>query len=250
MDFNYIEKNIILKYWKTLIRKNINNISVNKFIKKPYLENYIITLSGFNNNNILSRKILDLIDSNEITNEELFLYVYFNIELNNEQKKNIELFFLNNEEINNDKNEDISEFFISIITYVIKYFKFYETVTELLFEKNDEDNELYNFILLFVKNKKNEINLYLKKNVKFRIFYYYIDDLLDSYETMFNFLIKFELINNCEKKDILHLFLKNLFTPWYEIYKKDILENNVNEKIKKYAIKNNFLSRILCSNNI
>ena len=79
MDFNYIEKNIILKYWKTLIRKNISNISVNKFIKKPYLENYIIKLVSYDND-ILCKKILDLIESNEITNEELFLYIYFNID--------------------------------------------------------------------------------------------------------------------------------------------------------------------------
>jgi len=249
MDFNYVEKNIILKYWKTLIRKNISNISVNKFIKKPYLENYIIKLVSYNND-ILCKKILDLIDSNEITNEELFLYIYFNIDLNSEQKKNIELFLLNNEESNNDATEEINNFFISIITYVIKYFKFYEMVTELLFETNNEDNELYNFILVFIKNKKYEINMYLKRNVKFRIFYYYMDDLLSSFETMFNFLIEFELVDKCEKKDILHLFLKNLFTPWYDIYKKDLLDNNVNEKIKDHVIKNNFISRILCSNNI
>lgn len=249
MDFNYVEKNIILKYWKTLIRKNISNISVNKFIKKPYLENYIIKLVNYDND-ILCKKILDLIDSNEITNEELFLYIYFNIDLNSEQKKNIELFLLNNEESNNDATEEINNFFISIITYVIKYFKFYEMVTELLFETNNEDNELYNFILVFIKNKKHEINMYLKRNVKFRIFYYYMDDLLSSFETMFNFLIEFELVDKCEKKDILHLFLKNLFTPWYDIYKKDLLDNNVNEKIKDHVIKNNFISRILCSNNI
>jgi hypothetical protein len=249
MDFNYIEKNIILKYWKTLIRKNISNISVNKFIKKPYLENYIIKLVSYDND-ILCKKILDLIESNEITNEELFLYIYFNIDLNNEQKKNIELFLLNNEESNNSTNEEINNFFISIIIYVIKYFKFYEMVAELLFETNNEDNELYNFILVFIKNKKHEINMYLKRNVKFRIFYYYIDDLSNSFETMFNFLIEFELVDKCEKKDILHLFLKNLFTPWYDIYKKDLLDNNVNEKIKDHVIKNNFISRILCSNNI
>ena len=157
---------------------------------------------------------------------------------------------LNDEEINNGKNKEINNFFISIITYIVKYFKFYEMVTELLFETRNEDNELYNFILVYIKNKNYETNIYLKRNIKFRIFYYYMDDLFNSFENMFNFLIKFELMKDCSKKDILHLFLKNLFTPWYEIYKKYILDNNVNEKIKEHVIKNNFLSRILCSQNI
>ena len=49
-----------------------------------------------------------------------------------------------------------------------------------------------------------------------------------------------------DKKEILNLFLKNIFISWYNIYKKDILENKVNDKIKSYSINNNILSRILC----
>ena len=52
---------------------------------------------------------------------------------------------------------------------------------------------------------------------------------------------------NISKKDILNLFLKNLFNNWYNIYKEDMLENKVNNIIRKYEIKNNtIISKILC----
>ena len=57
MDFDEFEKNIIFEYWKTLKRKNISNISYNNFIKKPYLENYIINLSIIIDNTCLLNNI-------------------------------------------------------------------------------------------------------------------------------------------------------------------------------------------------
>ena len=44
-NYDFIEKETIFKYWNTLTRKNINDIPMNKLIKKPYLEKYIIKLS-------------------------------------------------------------------------------------------------------------------------------------------------------------------------------------------------------------
>ena len=137
MDFNYIEKNIIFKYYETLIRKNISNIDNHKFIKKPYLENYIIELSSILDNNILHTKINTLLDSNKITNEEIFLFINNNIELNNEQKKSIEIFFLD-DQINKINNNIITE----IIIYQVKYFRFYQIVTELLFENNNTNGAI------------------------------------------------------------------------------------------------------------
>ena len=87
MNFNSHEKKLIYEYWKTLSRKNISNIQNNKFIKKPYLENYIISLSINLDNNSLKEKILNLINSNKITNEELFLFINNIFDLNNDMKK-------------------------------------------------------------------------------------------------------------------------------------------------------------------
>ena len=228
MNFEFIEDTITNKYFGTLTRKNIVNIQNNKFIKKPYIEKYIVELSTILNKDNLKKDVIELLECNEITNEELFLFIKNNIDINID----IKIFF-------NDIESD-NEISIKIIIYQIKYFRFYNVVTELLFDNNEEDNELYNFILIFIKNKNSEIKTYLKKNMKFNVFYCYLNDLYNNYESIMKILLKLD------KKEILNMFLKNLFTNWYNIYKKDILENKVNDKIKNYVINRNILSRILC----
>jgi hypothetical protein len=241
MDFEYIEKNIIHKYWETLSRKNILNLQINKFIKKPYIENYIIELSNNIDQKILEKKILELLECNKITNEEIFLFINNIIEISIENKKIIEKFLFKNE-----SNNECSDIYIEIINYQIKYFRFYNTIIELLFDDESENNELYNFILIFIKDKKREINNYSKKNIKFKIFYYYLCDLYVSFESLIKLLVKYELFIEVDKKETLNLFIKNIFTNWYNIYRKDILENKVNDKIKDYNINRSILSRILC----
>jgi hypothetical protein len=246
MNFNYIEENIIFEYWKTLSRKNISNIQNNKFIKKPYLENYIIKLSVNLENNNLIKKILNLININKITNEELFLFINNNIDLENDNKKKIELYFFNN-----ISDENFNKLAVQIIIFQIKYFRFYITITELLFDCDIENNELYNFILIYIKNNNNEITEYCKKNIKFNIFNNYLNDLFLNFKNLFNLLIKYKLFEkSIEKNEILNLFLKNLFLNWYNIYKKDIIENKINDKIKNFTLKKNLLSTILCMPNI
>jgi hypothetical protein len=246
MNFNYIEENIIFEYWKTLSRKNISNIQNNKFIKKPYLENYIIKLSINLENKILIKKTLNLLNINKITNEELFLFINNNIDLQNYNKKKVELYFLDN-----ISDKSFNKLAIQIIIFQVKYFRFYITITELLFDCDIENNELYNFILIYIKNNNNEITEYCKKNIKFNIFNFYLKDLFLNFQTLFNLLIKYKLFEkSLEKNDILNLFLKNLFLNWYNIYKKDIIENKINDKIKDYTLKKNLLSTILCLPNI
>ena len=241
-----LEEEMVIKYWKTLIRKNVSNIPVNKFIKKPYLENYIIKLSVINNDQELVKKIISLLNNDKINNEELFLFMNNNFDFD-DQKKEIEKFFLDN----NTQNEEFNKLSIEIINYQTKYFRFYQTVTELLFDSISEDNELYNFILIYIKNKNSEIKNYTKKNIKFAIFYHYIKELEDQYYSIFKLLIYYKLLNiEYSKKDILNFFLKNLFINWYSIYKTDISEDRVNEKIKDYTLSKGIISKLLCLPNI
>lgn len=241
-----LEEDMVIKYWKTLIRKNVSNIPLNKFIKKPYLENYIIKLSVITNDQDLITKIISLFNNDKISNEELFLFMNNNFEFDN-QKKEIEKFFLDN----NFQNEEFNKLSVEIINYQTKYFRFYQIVTELLFDSVSEDNELYNFILIYIKNKNSEIKNYTKKNIKFAIFYHYIKELEEHYDNIFKLLIYYKLLNiEYNKKDTLNLFLKNLFINWYSIYKTDISENRVNEKIKDHVLSKGIISRLLCLPNI
>ena len=241
-----LEEEMVIKYWKTLIRKNVSNIPLNKFIKKPYLENYIIKLSVIDNDKDLVTKIISLINNDKVNNEELFLFMNNNFEFDN-QKKEIEKFFSDN----NTQNEEFNKLSIEILIYQTKYFRFYQTVTELLFDSASEDNELYNFILIYIKNKSSEIKNYEKKNVKFAIFYHYIKELENHYDNIFKLLIYYKLLTiEYNKKDILNFFLKNLFINWYSIYKTDISEDRVNEKIKDYVVSKGIISRLLCLPNI
>jgi hypothetical protein len=241
-----LEEEMVIKYWKTLIRKNVSNIPLNKFIKKPYLENYIIKLSVINNDQELVKKIISLINNDKINNEELFLFMNNNFNFD-DQKKEIEKFFLDN----NTQNEEFSKLSVEILVYQTKYFRFYQTVTELLFDSVSEDNELYNFILIYIKNKNSEIKNYTKKNIKFAIFYHYIKELEELYDNIFTLLIYYKLLTiEYNKKDVLNFFLKNLFINWYSIYKTDISEDRVNEKIKDYVLSKGIISRLLCLPNI
>ena len=232
MDIEYIQHTVIHKYWKTLKRKNVANIITNKFIKKPYLENYIIELSINLEDKNLSDNIFKLLELNKITNEELLLFINNTIDLDNDKKK-VEIYFLNK---NNDNN--FTKLAHEIILYQVKYFRFYHTITELLFDSDIENNELYNFILIYIKNNKKDIKDYLKKNINFYIFHYYLADLFSIFTNIINLLEKIELFNNNE---VFNLFLKKIFINWYNIYKQDILDNKVNDKIKDYVIKKNII---------
>jgi len=236
-----VEENILNKYCKTLSRKNILNMQINKFIKKPYLENYIIQLSSNVDKESLEREIVKMYEYNKITVEELLLFVNSNIEKIVNGKNHLENFFFKNEE---------NHFITDIILFQIEYFKFYNIVTELLFDNKEEDNELYYFILIFIKNKPNEIKIYIRNNVKFKIFYWNLFKLESYYSNIIRSLVHYHLYPSVNEKEILNLFIKNLFTNWYKIYKNDLLENKVNEKIKNYVVKRNILSQILCLPNI
>lgn len=243
MELNNKEKNIINNYWKTLKRKNISNISVNKFIKKPYIEKYIIDLSVYIDKNELIEKILNLFENNVITNDEILFFINNYIDISNYNKKNIEKIFLEND----ISDDSIKEICIEIILYSIDYFRIYETISELLFNCDEENNELYHFIYVYIKNNKKEIKLYVHKNIKFKIFYYYLNDLYNHFIKMNNIFMKNNLI--CNNNDYFNNFIKLIFNNWYSIYKKDVMNNHVEIKVQPYIIKKNIFSRLLCMNN-
>ncbi len=276
MSFNDFENNVIFEYWKTLKRINILNIPSNNFIKKPYLEKYIIDLSVIINNNDLIKNIAENIDNN-ISGEDVLLYITSNIELSTKERKKLESFLINyndqedqddkdnkddkdykdnnddkddkdeHNELNNEKNKLYYKISIKIIEYQIKYFRFYQTIIELLFNSDKENNELYNFIYVFIKNNINNIRTYSKKNLHFLLFNNYLNELFNLYKDIFKLLVDNDFIDNeYNDKDIRNFFIQNIFKNWYLIYKKDVVDNKFEEKCKPYRYKINILSKILC----
>lgn len=248
MNYEDFEKNTIFEYWKTLIRKNILSIPNNKFLKKPYSENYIINMSDVTDDSILLNKIFKLINNNDINNEDIILFLNSNFEWSNsDEKKYMEQYFLEGE----FEEEIYSKITVQTLLYQVKYFRLYFLISELLFDLDEENNELYYFIFLFIRNNKNDIRIYLKKNFKFKLFHYYINQLFDCYLNLFNLLYEHDFIETKYKeREIYNLFLKNIFLNWYNIYKNDIMENKLTEKIKEYQFKKSFLSKILCLPNV
>jgi hypothetical protein len=239
-DFKFI-----IDYWKTLERKKIFNIKTSEFIKKPYLENYIIQLATFSDFNLINLKIKELINNNIIELQDIILFLKNNFEFNLDEKKKLENYFLKN----NFDNFIINLFTFEIIIYQIKYFRFYQIIIELLFD-NDDKNELYNFIFIYIKNKKNKINNLKQKNLKFIIFHFYLEELSLVYLKIYKLLLKYKFINNINSLNInlniQNLFIKNLFNNWYNIYKKDILDNKFNSKIINLSNYKSIIKRILC----
>jgi hypothetical protein len=239
MDINTLEKKVLNNYLKTLNRYNISNIPVNTYIRKPYIEQYIIDITE----NDINKKIEILID--DIDSNDFYTYIYDNIDnLSSNEKKKIQKFFLSKE---NDSNK--IEFIKAILLFITNYFQYYMTFTELLY---DDKNTLYIDIYNYIKNNSSQINSKIKNSFNFQIFYYYTNKLYEKY----NYLIKLFIKNNLLEEDeynelkIKNIFLKNLFSNWYIIYKKNI-DKGINiiteEEVKK---EKRFLSKLLCINNI
>jgi hypothetical protein len=192
----------------------------------------------------LKKKIEEYIDSNKITTEEIMMFINNIMDLESDEKKKLNKIFLNNPFYDND----INKVSINIILYQIKYFRIYQMIHELIFDNKEDSNEHYYFILLFIKNKSSELKKNIGNNINFHIFYYYLQDLYKTFNLIVKFLTENNIFNNIPttENDFFNLYLKNLFSNWYNIYKNDILEKHVNDKIGKYTKRSGFLSKLLC----
>ena len=243
MDIKSLEKKVVHNYFKTLNRYNVSNIPVNTYIKKPYIEQYIIDISEENKESEINKKIESLID--DIDSNDYYMYIYNNIDnLTSNEKKKIQKFFLSKE---NDSNK--IEFIKAILLFIINYFQYYMIFTELLY---DDKNVLYIDIYNYIKNNSTQINSKIKNSFNFQIFYYYSNKLYEKYNDLIKLFIKNNLLEEDEYNElkIKNIFLKNLFSNWYVIYKKNV-DNGINiiedEGVKK---EKRFLSKLLCINNI
>ena len=131
--------------YKSIIKSN----DINELLLKPNKKRFVLFPIIYNDIYQLYKKA----ESSFWTVHEIDLSKDLNdwTKLNDDEKKNIEKKILKNDSFDNN----INKISIEVIIYEIKYFRFYLTITELLFDSKCEDNELYNFILIFIKNKNN-----------------------------------------------------------------------------------------------
>ncbi len=245
MDIKTLEKKVIENYLKTLNRHNITNIPTNTYIRKPYIEDYIIDISENFKEIDINKNIESIID--DIDSNDYYMYIYDNIDnLSSNEKKKIQKFLLSNENDKSNKNEFIK----TLLAFIVNYFHYYMIFTELLY---DDKNALYTDIYNYVKNNSNQMNSKIKNSFNFQIFYYYSNKLYEKYNSLIKLFIKNNLLEEDEYNElkIKNIFLKNLFSNWYAIYKKNV-DNGVNIITEEEPSKKEkrFLSRLLCINNI
>ena len=240
MNVNNSEKNIINEYIKTIKRYNNLKIPKNIFLKNPYIENYLIKISYIENDYELIKKILLLLNDDIITNEDILFIINYYFDISKQEKNNIFKFF-------NNTDENIMKNCIEIVMFNIRYFRFYLIITELLFDSNYEDDELYFYLYLLNENDKKKINFYCKKYLNLKLIYELYTILLENYDKINNFLINKELIHNQNNNDL----FKNIFKSWFNIYLNDTGTELLDRKLNKYVIKKQtILNRFLCNNNI
>ena len=124
-------------------------------------------------------------------------------------------------------------------------------IIEFLFDNHVEDNELYFYFYILIRNNDEEIEKYSKKYFKFRIINFYFQELFEFYKKIYKFLNTKNLIEDYSDKNLFHNIVKICLLNWYKIYLKDIENKCVNSKIDNFLIKKkSIFGNFLCSKDI
>lgn len=257
MELNDTEKELLNNYIPTLKRHFKKNVSY-PFFKSPFFEKFVLKLSILNSDSELIGSIVDKINNQIISNEDIYFSIQYYSNFSKTIKSNIQKFIFNNNDIVNIK------FKTNVVLFNVKYFQYYYFINELLFHSNDLDlvNELFYSIYLFLKNNEltendseynsemnHSINIkqYCRKYFNMKLFFYLVDDLFRIYKKNLDLLIKNEII---EKLNIHELFMNNIFRKWSLDYKKKIEENSFDKIEKNYKLKEKSFMHFICSKNI
>lgn len=242
MELNSDEINLLNNYIPTLKRYLKKKISY-KYFKDPFIENYILKLITIYKDEKLISKIIDKINESIISNEDILFSIKYYYNLNKNEYLKVQNFLY---EQNEDNDTLIIKFSTNIILFNIKYYQYYFIINELLFDEN-ELNQLFYAIYLFIKIDKDNLLKYCKKYFKMRIFFYLMYDLFNIYKKNIDLLLKNDIISNY---DAFKNFIQNLFFKWHLNYKESIENNNFEEIEKKFIIKKNIFQKIICTHNL
>ena len=245
MEIKKNEKKLIDDYILTLYRFNISNIPKNNYLKFPYIDNNLLKISYLENDYELIEKITNYILKKKISNEDFLFILQQFFPIVKEQKKELQKL------LNLTYDHELLRNEIEIILFNIKYIRFYLIIIEFLFDNHCENNELYFYFYLLIQNNEKEIELYCNKYFKFRIIYYYFQELFSFYKKINNFLNIHKIIEENSEKKIFHSLLKICLLNWYKIYIKDVENKCVDTKIEQFIIKKkSIFKNFLCNNNL
>ncbi len=234
MDKNNVSNHLINEYCKTLSRKELKDIPNHQYIKKPYLESYIISLSTIVNEDLLVEQIIKKFVNGDIQIEEVFLFVKTWIELSTNEKRALQNILL--KEINESEN-----IVVGTLLYVVYYFQLYMLSVEFLYDNSLDNEDLFKYIEQLMRKQTSKIKSLEKKNIHLFMFHIQLEKVLKSYISLFKLLVKEKLIEkDMSEEDIRNSFLRHTFANWYEVLKKRNKEGTINKKSSKWY------SRLLC----
>ncbi len=236
---------LIEDYLYTLDRYKIHNIPENLYIKKPYIEEYIMNLSKFYRIEILKIKIMEKIEDEDISKDDIQTILSFLYPFTKEDKTFIQKYIF--EKISFEKIEE-SSFIYSLFILQIKYFQFYMLMIDLFYNRQHHQ-QLSEDIYLWIENNDSKMKRYFrscqrdKKTYEissFVVFYNLLNELLIYYEKTLELLQnELKVIFQFPKKNRF-LFIQLIFSPWYEnVYKKEKM-NEKNEYKEKKSIFSRF----------
>ena len=275
MELNNSEKELLNNYIPTLKRHFKKNENYN-FFKPPFFEKFVLKLSLINTDTELISDIIDKINNNIISNEDIYFSINYYYNFPKNIKSSIQKFIFHSNDAIHIK------FKANVVLLNVKYFQYYYFLNELLFNENnsnsqndknnsnsqndknnsnnDINHELFYTIYLFLKNNDSEysdeststsntinIKQYCRKYFNMKIFFYLMDDIFRIYKKNVDLLIKNEVI---EDMNIHLLFTNNIFSKWSLIYKKMIENDHFGEIEKNYKLKSKSLRHFICSKNI
>ncbi len=240
MNLHKEEIELINNYIPTLKRYFKDNNSY-KYFKSPFIEKFVLKFVLLNSDEQMISKIIDKINDNIISNEDIFFSFNYYYNFDKNIKLKIQTFLYNSEE----NDTIIIKFKTNIILFLIKYYQYFYIINELLYDDNEE--ELFYCIYIYSKNDENMMLNYSKKYFKMKIFFYLIDDLFKIFKKNIDILIKNEILSD---ENIFKLFIKNIFFNWHIFYKKTLEDESFVNIEKKYEIKKNLLYKMVCSHNL
>jgi hypothetical protein len=217
-DWNDIEE-ILKEYWYKIQHIQLRSIPSCEYIKKPYVENMLFQYVAWNSK----------IEIDEIPYEDIFLYIKNHYPCTPDEKSNIQKYLYVH-----SHTPDEHTLSIHVVRFMIEYIRFYMTIVDFVYGKEQKSKELSTFIYIVWNEHKKGTQKY-SKSMHFILFSHLLDKTYQSYKQMIQTLLQKKLLQEKEEEEedettetekkektssmenVKSIFYKNIFAPWLRI---------------------------------